>query len=312
MGSGRQYAVATAIDADLVRRLVGEQFPRYRELPVAPVVPGGHDNRTFRVGGSLCARLPSASRYAPRLLTEHEWLPRLAGHLPLPIPQPVALGTPGAGYPWHWALNRWIPGEPATRTNIRDLRDFALRLASFLVALQGVDAADAPAPGPENFHRGGDLAIYQAETGLLLDRYRDLIDHSAALETWRRALGTRWEGNPLWVHGDVTAGNLLVRDGQLHAVIDFGQLAAGDPACDLTVAWTLLDADSRAIFRATLQLGDSVCSVWQRARGWALWKQLLALDSARSSVTGSPPPVRKILQVIREITSTSESRSGSS
>ena len=106
----------------------------------------------------------------------------------------------------------------------------------------------------------------------------------------------------MWVHGDVTAGNLLVRDGQLHAVIDFGQLAAGDPACDLTVAWTLLDADSRAIFRATLQLGDSV---WQRARGWALWKQLLALDSPRSSVTGSPSRVRKILQVIREITSVS-------
>ena len=302
MGSGRRYAVPTAIDADLVRRLVGEQFPRYRELPVAPVVPGGHDNRTFRVGGSLCARLPSTSRYAPRLLTEHEWLPRLAGHLPLPIPQPVALGVPGPGYPWHWALNRWIPGEPATRTNICDLRDFAQRLASFLVALQRVDAADAPAPGPENFHRGGDLAIYQAETDRLLDRYGDLIDHSAALEPWRRALGTRWEGNPLWVHGDVTAGNLLVRDGQLHAVIDFGQLAAGDPACDLTVAWTLLDADSRAIFRATLQLGDSV---WQRARGWALWKQLLALDSPRSSVTGSPSRVRKILQVIREITSVS-------
>ena len=246
--AARRKGDTTAIDGDLVRRLVGEQFPRYRELPVTPVVPGGHDNRTFRVGGSLCARLPSASRYAPRLLTEHEWLPRLAGHLPLPIPQPVALGTPGAGYPWHWALNRWTPGEPATRTNIRDLRDFAYRLASFLVALQGVDAAGAPAPGPENFHRGGEFTIYEPETDLLLDRYRDLIDHRAALETWRRALGSRWEGNPVWVHGDVAAGNLLVQDGQLHAVIDFGQLAAGDPACDLTVAWTLLDADSRAIF----------------------------------------------------------------
>ena len=94
----RRDGNTTAIDADLVRRLVGEQLPKYRELPVTPVVPSGHDNRTFRVGGSLCARLPSASRYAPGLLTEHAWLPRLTGRLPLPIPQPVALGTPGAGY----------------------------------------------------------------------------------------------------------------------------------------------------------------------------------------------------------------------
>ena len=136
-----------AIDAALVRRLVAEQFPRYRELPVSPVTPGGHDNRTFRVGRSLGARLPSASRYAPHLLAEFEWLPRLAGHLPLQIPQPVGLGAPGAGYPWHWTLNRWIPGEPAERANIGDLGEFARRLARFLAALHAVDATDGPAPG---------------------------------------------------------------------------------------------------------------------------------------------------------------------
>ena len=135
------------VDADLVRRLIADQFPRYWKLPVAAVVPGGHDNRTFRVGDSLCARLPSAGRYAPHLLVEHEWLPRLARHLPLPIPQPAGLGAPGAGYPWPWALYRWIPGEPATAANMHDLSDGARRLAGFLTALHGADTAGAPAPG---------------------------------------------------------------------------------------------------------------------------------------------------------------------
>ena len=288
-----------AIDAALVRRLVAEQFPRYRELPVSPVTPGGHDNRTFRVGRSLGARLPSASRYAPHLLAEFEWLPRLAGHLPLQIPQPVGLGAPGAGYPWHWTLNRWIPGEPAARANIGDLGEFARRLARFLAALHAVDATDGPAPGPQNFHRGGELTTCQAETERLLERCRSLMDHRAALATWRAALESRWQGNPMWVHGDVAAGNLLVRDGQLHAVIDFGQLAAGDPACDLTVAWTLLDEDSRALFRANLGLDGLV---WQRARGWALWKQLLVLDSVWSFRTGNARLVREVQQVIQQIT----------
>ena len=287
------------IDADLVRRLIAEQFPRYRKLPVAAVVPGGHDDRTFRVGDSLCARLPSAGRYAPHLLVEHEWLPRLARHLPLPIPQPAGLGAPGAGYPWPWALYRWIPGEPATAANIHDLSDGARRLAGFLTALHGADTAGAPAPGPENFHRGGALAVYSAETDRLLDRCRGLVDHRAALATWSRALDSRWQGNPVWVHGDIAAGNLLVLDGKLHAVIDFGQLAAGDPACDLTVAWTLLDQPGRAEFRAGLRLDELT---WQRARGWALWKQLLALDSARLPGTGNEQRVRTAQRTIREIT----------
>ena len=287
------------IDAGLVRRLIAEQFARHRKLPVAALVPGGHDNLTFRVGDSLCARLPSAGRYAANLLTEYEWLPRLAGHLPLPIPRPVGLGGPGAGYPWHWMLNRWIPGEPAARANICDLREFARRLACFLAALHEVDAAGGPSPGPHNFHRGGELATYRGQTDRLLVRCRGAIDHRAAQATWRLALASRWPGTPVWVHGDIAAGNLLVRNGQLHAVIDFGQLAVGDPACDLALAWTLLDRHSRAIFRANLQLDEPT---WQRARGWALWKQLLLLDSVRSPDNGNGTRTRGVRRVIREIT----------
>ena len=150
----------------------------------------------------------------------------------------------------------------------------------------------------ENFHRGGALSTYEAETDRLLDQFRGLIDYRAAVQTWRRALGSHWEGSPVWVHGDVAPGNLLVRDGQLHAVIDFGQFAAGDPSCDLTVAWTLLDEAGRAVFRSRLQLDDLV---WQRARGWALWKQLLDLESALSLRNGSARRVHDVLQVIGEI-----------
>lgn len=286
------------MDTALVRRLVAEQFPQYRDLSVARVIPGGHDNRVFRVGGSLCARLPSASRYAAHLLAEYEWLPRLSGHLPLAIPQPVGLGSPGSGYPWNWTLNRWILGEPATKENIRDIGDCARQLGRFLRALQRIDHTDAPLPGEQNFHRGGDLSTYELQTVRLLNTCRGLIDYHAAMETWRRALASRWEGNPVWVHGDVAPDNLLVRDGRLHAVIDFGQLAAGDPACDLTVAWTLLDEESRSAFRTSLELDDHA---WQRARGWALWKQLLNLESAMSPGPRSARRVHEVLRRIRAI-----------
>ena len=146
----------------------------------------------------------------------------------------------------------------------------------------------------------GDVLFFNGQLihDRLLDQFRGLIDYRAAVQTWRRALGSHWEGSPVWVHGDVAPGNLLVRDGQLHAVIDFGQFAAGDPSCDLTVAWTLLDEAGRAVFRSRLQLDDLV---WQRARGWALWKQLLDLESALSLRNGSARRVHDVLQVIGEI-----------
>ena len=283
------------IDSQLVRSLLRAQFPEYAHLRIAPVVPGGHDNRTFRIGERFAARLPSAEPYAAHIRVEHEFLPRLGRGLPFRIPEPLGLGQPGCGFPWQWTLNRWIPGEAMSSANAANLDLLARDLAVFLTALHAIDATGAPAPGDANFHRGGDLAVYGDETEGLIRRLRGLIDTRATTRAWRSACATRWEG-PVWLHGDLAADNLLLREGRLHAVIDFGQLAAGDPACDLTVAWTLLDKRSSTMFRERLHLDDDT---WARARGWALWKQLLNLDSARRSGAAETP---EILGTIARIT----------
>ena len=174
-------------------------------------------------------------------------------HLPLPIPVPVARGVPGLGNPHPWSVLQWIPGEPASAGTIGDLATFAVDLAAFLVALRGVDATTGPAAGTHNFFRGGPLEIYAGETLRAVDTLGGAVPRVAALAVWEAAMATTWRADPVWVHGDVAAGNLLVRDGRLAAVIDFGSSGVGDPACDTVIAWTLLSGASRA-FRAALRV----------------------------------------------------------
>jgi aminoglycoside phosphotransferase (APT) family kinase protein len=263
------------IDATLAAELVAAQFPRWAELPVRPVELSGWDNRTFRLGDELLVRLPSAAAYAASVEKEHTWLPRLAPHLPVQIPESVAVGAPGAGYPWPWSVRRWIAGRPAEQSRIADPTAFAQDLAAFLVALMSVDPTGGPVPGPHNFHRGGPAAFYDGQTREALVALDGRIDTTAAAAVWDAALSATWTGDPVWFHGDVAFGNLLVDDaGRLAAVIDFGTSGVGDPACDLVVAWTLLDGPARAAFRAALPADEAM---WARARGWALWKALITL-----------------------------------
>jgi aminoglycoside phosphotransferase (APT) family kinase protein len=262
------------IDASLVRRLVSTQFPRWAHLPVTPVADGGWDNRTFHLGEQMTVRLPSAAAYALQVEKEQRWLPRLAPHLPLPIPAPLAMGRPADGYPWHWSVYRWLDGEIATNALIADLRQLAVDLAHFLVALYRIDPAGGPPPGPHNFWRGGSLTVYDGETRQAIEALDGTIDTDAATAIWEAALAGTWRAAPVWVHGDVAAGNLLVRDGRLSAVIDFGSSGVGDPACDLAIAWTLFSGDSRETFQAALPLDDAT---WARGRGWTLWKALITL-----------------------------------
>jgi aminoglycoside phosphotransferase (APT) family kinase protein len=262
------------IDATLVSRLVAAQFPRWADLPVRPVEHDGWDNTTFRLGEEMSARLPSAAPYAPQVDKEHRWLPKLAPLLPLPIPTPLAKGAPTEDYPFHWSVYRWIEGEPATVGRIDDTNEFATALADFLGALYRVDPADGPLPGPHNFFRGGPLAVYDAETRRAISVLDSEIDVDAASAVWEAALGTAWHGPPVPFHGDIAAGNLLVKDGRLGAVIDFGSSGVGDPSCDLAIAWTLLDDEGRAALRVALPLDDAT---WARGRGWALWKALITL-----------------------------------
>lgn len=263
------------IDAALVRRLIGTQFPQWADLPIKLIEPGGWDNRTFRLDKTMTARLPSAAAYAAQVAKEHRWLPQLAPHLPLPIPVPLAQGAPDTDYPWPWSIYRWLEGEPASDAKICNLVEFAHALAAFLTALYRIDVdADAPLPGAHNFHRGGDLRVYDSETRAALAMLQDRIDTTAAEKIWARALASNWQYPPVWVHGDVSPGNLLVEDGKLCAVIDFGSSAIGDPACDLTIAWTFFSGESREIFRNSLPLDEDT---WARARGWALWKALITV-----------------------------------
>lgn len=258
------------IDESLVRALVADQFPAWSNLGVRPVATPGWDNRMFRLGEEMLVRLPSDAAYAPQVAKEHRWLPVLAGKLPLQVPVPLAMGEPGRGYPWNWSILRFIEGEPITR--IADARGIAIGLAEFLLALHRVDAQAGPPAGAHNFHRGGSLASYDGEARRALAALADRIDAGAASRMWDSALATRWDRPPVWIHGDMSAGNLLMRDGGLCAVIDFGNLGTGDPACDLAVAWTLFEGPSREVFMSRVGLDDAT---WNRGRAWALWKALI-------------------------------------
>jgi len=276
------------IDASLARRLIDSQFPQWSHLPVAAVEFDGWDNRTFRLGPELTVRLPSGDWYAQQVDKEQQWLPVLAPQLPLPIPTPVAKGEPGAGFPFPWSVYRWLQGELASKARIDDLPGFATALAGFLNALGRVDANGGPAPGQHNFYRGGALATYEEETHEAIDALGNEVPREAVERVWADAMTTSWDREPVWFHGDVASGNLLVRDGRLAAVLDFGTSGVGDPACDMVIAWTFLTGSSRDRFRAELGVD---AGTWSRGRGWALWKALITLvghlerDASQAAVT---------------------------
>jgi aminoglycoside phosphotransferase (APT) family kinase protein len=266
------------VSADVAARLVAGQFPQWASLPVVPVKLNGWDNTTFRLGDELSVRLPSADRYVAQVGKEHRWLPVLAPRLPLPIPEPVAMGRPSDEFPRPWSVYRWIPGEPAIAGQVTDLAALASSLAGFLAALNAVDASDGPPAGAHNFFRGGPLTTWDEQVRHLVRLTADDIDAGAAIKVWDAALASSWEQAPVWVHGDMSASNLLVADGALHAVIDFGGAAVGDPSCDLIMEWAFFTGDSAAVFRRGLDHDEAT---WARGRGWALWKALRTIGEER-------------------------------
>jgi aminoglycoside phosphotransferase (APT) family kinase protein len=264
----------SAIDASLARRLVDSQFPEWSDLPITAVESDGWDNRSFRLGSELTLRLPSGNWYAQQVEKEQRWLPVIAPQVPLPIPTPVAKGTPDDGFPYPWSVYRWLDGEIASNARIGDVNRFAADLAGFLNALGRVDATGGPEPGQHNFFRGGPLATYEQETFDAIDALGDEVASEQVKAVWADAMASSWEREPVWFHGDVATGNLLVRDGRLAAVLDFGSSGVGDPACDTVIAWTFLSGPSRDRFRADLHVDSAT---WSRGRGWALWKALISL-----------------------------------
>ncbi|MEJ8311473.1 aminoglycoside phosphotransferase family protein [Agrobacterium larrymoorei] len=267
------------VSTETVARLVAEQFAHWADLPVRPVRHSGWDNRSFRLGETMLVRLPSAAGYVAQVEKEHRWLPCLAKRLPLPIPEPLVKGKPSQDYPWPWSIYRWLDGDPlALQLPETNLKLLAQNVAAFLQALHAIDASKGPPAGAHNFHRGGSLLVYDAEARAAIESVSDEVDAELARTIWDVALASRWRGEPVWVHGDIAEGNLLMQGGRLCAVIDFGSSGVGDPASDLILAWNVLDAESRAVFREALPLD---VATWQRGRGWALWKAMIVLAAER-------------------------------
>jgi aminoglycoside phosphotransferase (APT) family kinase protein len=252
------------IDAGMVRRLLAEQFPELAGLDVREVRTTGTVNRIFRIGGELYARLPRIAKWAADLEREALLTAELAPHLPLAIPEQVAAGAPGAGYPWQWALYRWIDGEPYADEVVDDEPRAAADLAGFVTALRKV-----PSDGT-NLPRGGrkPLADLDQETRVSIEAQRSEFDVGAALAAWSDAVAApAWDGTPVWVHADLLRPNVLVHQGRVRAVIDFGMAGVGDPAADVIAAWTVFGRLGRAVYRDILGVDDGT---WRRARGYAL------------------------------------------
>lgn len=255
----------------LAKKLISSQFPQWESLLIQPVKQSGWDNRTFHLGQDMTIRLPSSENYAPQILKEFKWLPFLGAGVACHITTPLALGQPCEDFPWHWTINRWIEGDTASIARIQNLSQFAQDLGLFLNEFQSIDSSGGPIAGAHNFYRGGDLSVYDDEMRLAISKIENKKEQKIAKQLWTDALSSRWEGKPVGVHGDIAIGNILVREGKLNAIIDFGQLAIGDPACDLAIAWNLFTGKSRTTFQAALCLDKNT---WIRAMGWTFWKTL--------------------------------------
>lgn len=285
------------IDEELVRRLIDAQFPQWRGSNIRQVLPGGWDNRTFRLGEELLVRLPSADGYAAAVAKEQRWLPVIAPRVPIAVPEPVALGRATREFDRPWSVYRWIDGTPLADAPDVDLGVLAADLAGFLTALAAVETQDAPAAGPHSFWRGAHPRVYDDDVQRCLVQLEGRIDTEAARDVWDAATDVEITAPPVWFHGDVAPGNLLVRDGRLSAVIDFGTSGVGDPACDLAIAWTVLDVSAREVFRDALPWDSAT---WIRGRGWALWKSMLT--AADASGTHDPAgEARRSLAVIDRV-----------
>jgi aminoglycoside phosphotransferase (APT) family kinase protein len=268
MAVNRMPAAEVEISAELVRRLLAAQHPDLARLPVE-FLANGWDNELYRVGDRLIARLPRRALGAQIITNEQRWLPGLASRLPLPIPSPERTGVPACGYPYSWSVVPYLPGVPAAEAGSFDPAVAAAAVGGFLGALH----APAPPDAPANPFRGVPLAERAASVAANLALIGGQVDENAVRRGWDAALAAPgYDGPPVWLHGDLHPLNILVNDGQVSGVIDFGDITAGDPASDLSVAWMLLDPDAHASYWRAYQAagGRGDDALRARARGWAL------------------------------------------
>jgi len=282
------------IDSALVGRLLAAQFPQWAELPLTLVEQAGSDHVIHRLGETMSVRLPRSDWADGEASKQHTWLRQLAPRLPLPVPEPLGLGTPDCGYAWHWSVTRWLDGTTATVEGLADPDLTARQLGEFLRTLQEIPPAGTLVPGVHPELVRAPLADRDEATRASIGAVAGVFDAAALTEVWDNALrAPAWEREPVWCHGDFHTGNLLTVDGHLSAVIDFGGVGMGDPACDLVVAYTLLSATTRPVFREAVGLDDAT---WTRGLGWALATGL----NAHTSYAATEPRVAR--QTTRQLT----------
>ncbi|MEU5738776.1 aminoglycoside phosphotransferase family protein [Streptomyces tendae] len=302
MSSGQAHPDRCRVDDRLVRSLIDGQFPRWSGLPVERFPSGGTVNAMYRLGEDMVVRLPLIAGGVTDVATERAWLPRLSPLLPTAVPEVLAEGVPGDGYPWPWSVYRWLPGEIPEAGALTDPVRLAEDLAAFVAAMRGISLPDAP-----KAYRGGPLTTLDTPTRAALDELRALpeedVDCDALAAVWQDALrATAWQGPPRWLHADLMPGNLLVSGGRLSAVIDFGCMGVGDPACDLFPAWNLLPPGARRVFREALGVDDAT---WRRGRGRTLSQALIALPYYRRT---NPAMAGNARHVVRAVLTEAEGR----
>ncbi len=273
MARVKMHADEVQTDAALVHRLLKTQFPEWVGLSVEFVDSYGTDHDIYRLGDGLSIRMPRIEWATKQAEKEREWLQKIAPHVPLDVPVQVGMGKPGEGYPFDWSIYEWLPGDNANGT-IDDLDQAAIDLAAFIRALRLVEVEGAHVR-PIGA-RGGPLVECDRQVRRSIVELGDRIDGAAATQLWEESLAApSWDDKEVWVHGDLLPGNLLVVEGRLSAVIDFGGLNVGDPACDLQPAWNSFAGSSRLRFRFELGVDDAS---WLRGRGWALYQAVSALS----------------------------------
>ncbi|MEV7181671.1 aminoglycoside phosphotransferase family protein [Kitasatospora sp. NPDC093679] len=295
MSAGQMHPGMHPVDGDLVRRLVAGQFPRWAGAAVVRVPSGGTVNAMYRLGEDMVVRLPLVAGGAGDVALERTWLPRLAPHLPTPVPEVLGAGRPAEGYPWPWSVYRWFAGENPGAGALGEPVLLAEDLAGFVAAMRSITLPAAP-----QAHRGGPVASLDAATRAAIEELRGIpeegVDCDAATSVWEQALRAPVpDGPPVWLHADLMPGNLLVADGRLTAVIDFGCAGVGDPACDLFPAWNLLPADAREVFRAALDVDDAT---WTRGRGRTLSQALIALPYYRRTNPVMADNARHVIRTV--------------